>query len=322
MSWRMRRRDLLIRLGLIAGGVGGAWWLRDHVLWKGPSVGFPASGATGWLPYAAPRASTPTVQVSVGGRPVRALIDSGAQYSVIDRSLVQTLGLTKVFDIPMVAYGVGGQAQVGRGATLDVRIGEPEGLRLEGLRAAILDLGPLAGEKGLGAPLILGQDVLRELVLELDTRRRRLKLVARDGWSPPASLAPISVTRAGRALQAAITVEGATVDAVIDTGASAVLAVTRETAEATGLLDGRARTPGQSIVLGGVVGAETVIVRTLTIGDELYRQAEVAIYDDVAAPGFPKALVGMAAFEDRRLALDLGGPRLFVERPMQITVGE
>ena len=62
--------------------------------------------------------------------------------------------------------------------------------------------------------------------------------------------------------------------------------------------------------------------RTLTIGDELYRQAAVAIYDDVAAPGFPKALVGMAAFEDRRLALDLGGPRLFVERPMQITVGE
>ena len=116
--------------------------------------------------------------------------------------------------------------------------------------------------------------------------------------------------------------EGATVDAVIDTGASAVLAVTRETAEAAGLLDGRARTPGQSIVLGGVVGAETVIVRTLTIGDELYRQAAVAIYDDVAAPGFPKALVGMAAFEDRRLALDLGGPRLFVERPMQITVGE
>ncbi|PSJ19505.1 peptidase aspartic, partial [Halomonas sp. ND22Bw] len=55
----MRRRDLLIRLGLIAGGVGGAWWLRDHVLWKGPTVVFPAVGASDWLPYAEPRASTP-----------------------------------------------------------------------------------------------------------------------------------------------------------------------------------------------------------------------------------------------------------------------
>ena len=318
----MRRRDLLVRLGLIAGGVGGAWWLRDHVLWKGPSVAFPATGATDWLPYAEPRASTPTVEVLVGGRPIRALIDSGAQYSVVDRSLVETLGLTHRFDIPMVAYGVGGQAQVGRGATLDVRIGGETGLRLDGLRAAILDLGPLASERGLGAPLILGQDVLRELVLELDTRQRRLKLRARDGWTPPAALTPIAVTRAGKALQATITVEGATVDAVIDTGASAILAVTRETAGAAGLLDGRARTPGQSIVLGGVVAAETVTVRTLTIGDELYRQAAVAIYDDVAVPGFPRALVGMAAFEDRVAVFDLGGPRLFVERPMQITIGE
>ena len=129
------------------------------------------------------------------------------------------------------------------------------------------------------------------------------------------------MSRAGKALQAGITVEGATVEAVIDTGASALLAVTRETAQAAGLLDGRERRPGRSIVLGGTVRAETVTVRTLTFGDELYRKAEVAIYDDVPVPGFPKALIGMGAFEARRLALDLGGPRLFMSRPMEITVG-
>lgn len=67
--------------------------------------------------------------------------------------------------------------------------------------------------------------------------------------------------------------------------------------------------------------AETVVARTLTIGDDLYRQAEVAIYDDVPAPGFPKALIGMEAFDGRRVALDLGGPRLFASSPMDITVG-
>ena len=314
----MRRRDLLIRLGLIAGGVGGAWWLRDHVLWKAPGVGFPADGSSGWLDYAERRAPTPTVAATVNGTPLRALVDSGAQYSVIDRSLVQTLGLTNLFNIPMVAYGVGGEAQVGRGATLEATVGR---LRLNGLRAAILDLGPLAGEQGLGAPLILGQDVLRELVLELDTTERRMRFLKREAWAPTPNLAPVAVTRAGRALQAAITVEGATVDAVIDTGASALLAVTRETAQAAGLLDGRERTPGRSIVLGGTVRAETVTVRTLTFGDELYRDAEVAIYDDVPVPGFPKALIGMGAFEDRRLVLDIGGPRLFMSRPMEITVG-
>lgn len=317
--WGMRRRDLLIRLGLVAGAVGGAWWLRDHVLWKAPGVGFPADGASGWLDYAARRAVTPTVAVTVNGTPVRALVDSGAQYSVIDRSLVQTLGLTDVFNIPMVAYGVGGEPQMGRGAALDVEVGR---LRLDGLRAAILDLGPLAGDQGLGAPLILGQDVLRELVLELDTGRRRMRFLKHEVWTPTPDMAAVAVTRAGKALQAGITVEGATVEAVIDTGASAVLAVTRETAQAAGLLDGRERRPGQSLVLGGVVRAEAVTVRTLTFADELYRNAEVAIYDDVPVPGFPRALIGMGAFEDRRLALDLGGPRLFMSRPLEITVGE
>ena len=314
----MRRRDLLIRLGLLGAGLGGAWWFRDYVLWREPEVVLPAQGSTGWLPYAEPRATTPTVEAAVNGTPVRALIDSGAQYSVIDRSLFDTLGLTDVFTLPMVAYGVGGDAQVGRGTTLDVTVG---GLRLEGLRAAILGLGPLAGPQGLAAPMILGQDVLRHLVLELDTPERRLRLSGRDGWSPSADVRPIAVTRSGRALQATITVEGVEVQAVVDTGASAILALTRDTAQATGLFDGRERRPGQSIVLGGVVRAETVIARTLTIGDDLYRQAEVAIYDDVPVPGFPRALIGMEAFDGRRVALDLGGPRLFASSPMDITVG-
>lgn len=314
----MRRRDLLVRLGLVAAGVGGAWWLRDHVLWKAPEVGFAGGTGTDWLPYAEPRAATPTVATTINGTPVRALVDSGAQYSVIDRSLVAALGVTEMFSIPMVAYGVGGEAQVGRGATLDVQVGD---LRLGGLRTAILGLGPLAGAQGLAAPLILGQDVLRHLVLELDTEDRRLRFLARQGWTPPAGAEAIAVTHAGRALQAAITVEGATVDAVVDTGASALLALTRETAQAVGLFDGRERTPGQSIVLGGVVGAQTVTVRTLTIGDALYRQATVAVYDDVAAPGFPKALIGMEAFENRRVAMDLGGPGLFASRLMDVTVG-
>src|SRR5690606_8159610 len=105
---------------------------------------------TGWMPYAA-RAATPTVRVRVAGREVAALVDSGAQYSVIDRALVASLTQAgadlPAFEIPMVAFGVGGQPQVGRGVTLDVGIGP---LSLNRLRAAVLDLGPLASPEGLG----------------------------------------------------------------------------------------------------------------------------------------------------------------------------
>lgn len=313
----MNRRNLLVRLGLLAGGLGGAWWVRDNVLWRDPAVAFAADGTSGWLDYDEPRAAVPTIRAMVAGRPVRALVDSGAQYSVIDRSLFDALGLTQAFDLPLVAYGVGGGAQMGRGVTLDVEAG---GMRITGLRAAILSLGPLATEAGLAAPLILGQDVLGETVLDVDAEGRRLRFLPRQGHVAPAEVAPIPVRRSRGALTTEVTVEGATIRAVVDTGASALLALGRDAAENAGLLDGRPSQPSSSIVLGGAIAAQVVRARTITVGDQLYRDVETPIYADVSLPGFPTALLGMEAFAGRRLVMDLAGGSLHASRPLDLTV--
>lgn len=313
----MNRRALLTRAVLVAAGLGGAWWLRDHVLWRDPGVAFGPEGNSGWLPYDERRASVPTVRVTVAGQPVRALVDSGAQYSVIDRSLFQRLGLTQAFDIPLVAYGVGGGAQMGRGVTLDVSVGA---MRIEALRAAILSLGPLAVGEGLSAPLILGQDLLGETVLELDTEERRMRFLPREGHVLPTNVAAIPVSKASGALTTEVTVEGATIQAVVDTGASALLALSREAAEGAGLLDGRPSQRGSSIVFGGSIDSQIVRSRTITVGDQIYRNADTPIYADVPLPGFPAALVGMEAFAGRRMVLDLGGGRLHASRPLDLEI--
>lgn len=313
----MRRRDILIRLGLLGAGLGGAWWLRENVLWRGPEVAFGADGATDWRPYAEPRAATPTMDVSLNGRTVRALIDSGAQYSVIDRGLFRDLGLAEAFDMPMVAYGVGGNAQVGRGTTLNLNAG---GVAITGLRTAILDLGPLADARGLGAPLILGQDVLGRMVLEVDTGERRVRLVRPDAFVPDPDMRETPARKAGRALAVMATAEGSELQAVVDTGATAILALTQGAAETAGLLDGRETQTGTSIVLGGAIEARTLTAQTVTIGDALYRQVTVAIYGAPPIPGFPQALVGMEAFAGRRVALDLAGPKLWTSRTMEVRV--
>ena len=137
--------------------MGGAWWGRETLLWPKPTLTFGEGGATPWLAYAR-LSRVPTVRVRIGGLEVVALIDSGAQYSVIDRALVASLPSAgrSMFDMPLVAYGVGGGAQVGRGTTLAVDL---PGLAIRGLRAAILDLGPLASKEGPHTPLFLGQDL-------------------------------------------------------------------------------------------------------------------------------------------------------------------
>lgn len=314
----MNRRNLLIRAAGLAAVVGGAWWARETLLWPAPKLAFAEDGATPWLPYAR-RAVVPTVRAGVGGREVIALIDTGAQYSVIDRGLVASLPETQrsLFDMPLVAYGVGGGTQMGRGTRIDVIL---PGLTIGGLRAAILDLGPLASEGGLNTPLILGRDVLEQLVLALDPGRRHVRLIRRDALVRPPDLTPAAVRRQGGAMVAEITVEGAKVEAVVDTGASSLLALDKATAQAAGLLDGRPQESGVSLVLGGAMRAAVIEARTVTFADHLYRRVAVGVFDQPPLPNFPGGLVGMEAFAGRRAALDLGEGLLHVSRPLDLTV--
>ena len=315
----MNRRSLLIRTAALTSVLGGAWWARDHLLWPKPELAFAAGGATPWMSYAR-RGSAPTVTVWLGGREVVALIDSGAQYSVIDRALFAELpGRGRsLFDMPLVAYGVGGGTQMGRGTTVEVTL---PGLTIGKLRAAILDLGPLASPQGLGTPLILGQDLLGEAVLALDPPRRHSRLVTREAFVRPADLAEAPVRRSGRALTAEVTVEGTPIEAVVDTGASSLLGLNRETAARAGLLDGRPQTTGVHLVLGGAARTAIVEARTVTFADHLYRRVPVGVFDQPPLPNFPGGLVGMEAFAGRRVAMDLGAGTLHVSRPLDLTVG-
>ena len=314
----MNRRSLLIRTAGLAAVVGGAWWARETLLWPKPELTFGHGGATPWLPYVR-YSLVPTVHVRLGGVEVVALIDSGAQYSVIDRALVAALPEAgrSLFDMPLVAYGVGGGAQVGRGTTLEVAL---PGLAIRGLRAAILDLGPLASEAGLQTPLILGQDVLGEAVLALDPARRHARLVHRDAFVRPPDVAPTTVRRQGGSMVAEVTVEGAPVQAVVDTGASAFLGLSREAATGAGLMDGRPQGSGVSLVLGGALRSVTVEARTVTFADHLYPRVSVGVFDQPPLPNFPGGLVGMEAFKGRRVAMDLDAGALFVSRPLDLTV--
>lgn len=315
----MNRRSLLIRTAGLAALVGGAWWARETLLWPKPVLTFGEVGATPWLPYVR-YSRVPTVQVRLGGVEVVALIDSGAQYSVIDRALVATLPSAgrSLFDMPLVAYGVGGGAQVGRGTTLEVDL---PGLAIRGLRAAILDLGPLASERGLQTPLILGQDVLGEAVLALDPARRHARLVHRDAFVRPPDLAETTVRRQGSSMVVEVTVEGSVVEAVVDTGASAFLGLSREAATGAGLMDGRPQDSGVSLVLGGAMRAAIVEARTVTFADHLYPRVAVGVFDQPPLPNFPGGLVGMEAFRGRRAAMDLGAGALWLSRPLDLTLG-
>ena len=74
-----------------------------------------------------------------------ALVDSGAQTSVIDRTAAARLGVEMGAPLPLLAYGVTGAPQVGRAAVTDVVL---EGLSLP--PAPPRGAGPAADRPGHG----------------------------------------------------------------------------------------------------------------------------------------------------------------------------
>lgn len=302
------RRSFLTTLGLVGLGGAAAWWARENLFWPGPGATFAEDGTSGWLAFATEHRLFVSTRAMIGGTAVDALIDSGAQRSVVDATLAEELDLPRRLSPPQIAYGLGGGAQLGHAVNADVRLGW---MTLNGLTAGVLDLGPLTSS-GLNTRLVLGYDVLSRMALDIDFPRRRLRFGRDEAAVAPPDAQVLPAKREGRSLMTQVSVEGAVLDAVVDTGASPALSLNMETAEAAGLLDGRAAREASSIVLGGVLAGQVVMARTLTLGERLYENVEVHAYPRSSLPGVPAVLAGMSLFRDDRLILDMGAGRMLV----------
>lgn len=302
------RRAMLAQTGALLAGAAGVWWLRDKVVWPAPHPQFAGGGATsGWLPFLAGPQLVVTL-AEANGHSLGALIDSGAQSSVIDRGAAERLGVQGGAPIPMLAYGVTGKPQIGRGATLSVRLGA---LSLPALRTAVLDLSPIVQATGGRVELVLGQDVLRRVVAEIDFPRRRLAMFAPGAAPATPGLSPAPAALRGHELTTPVTVEGYRLDAVVDTGSSAPLALSEGAARAAGLLTGRPVRVEDGVTFGGASRNRVVIARSIRFaGRAQITGAPVQIYPDGAHGALPAGLLGVGALSPFRVRLDLGAGAL------------
>ena len=300
------RRALLQRAGLLAVAGGGFFLLRETVLAPPPRAVFSrGAGWSGWLPLAR-GVAIPVVELTLKGEPILGLIDSGAQRSVIDETLALRLGLESGLSVPMIAVGVSGGARIGRTVRIEAVLGD---LILERLTVAALDLAPLSAAGAGEIGVVLGQDMLRQVVLDLDLPRGRLALRAKGGTVEGAQ--PLGARLRGRALHVPVTVEGSPLEALVDTGSSAVLALSSQAAADAGLLtDDRPIRFNQSVTFGGVGAGKELTVETLTFAGHRFERAVVQIYPTSRGGIIPGALLGVGALEMERLLIDLGAGRL------------
>lgn len=303
------RRTLLRQLALLGVGVGAAWWLRERYLFPKPVVSFADGGtATPWM-LLPDRGGLVELTAEIGGQPLPVVVDSGAQFSAIDRALAAQLGL-KEAPIPLLAFGVSGAPSVTHTVSLDLSIGP---LRLSGVRAATLELLTLSGVARRPFAMLIGRDVLRALVADIDWPLGRVRFVRPEAFVPPRGATVAPVTSRGGALMTPIRVEGsAPVEVMVDTGATSDLALSQKTAEQLGLLAGRPISTGRSISLGGLSQDRVVRAAFVEFAGRRYPDVEVQIFRPTEPAPLPAGLLGVGLLKRYRVALDLGAGVLWL----------
>ena len=248
------------------------------------------------------------------------LVDTGAFHSILDSSFASAAGVRWDFFQPQYTIsGIGGE-------TLPVRAGRLRMLVLGGMRVPdrempIHDFGHDTREPQRLDGL-LGADLLSVLDVELDFSAGKLTLWrlfnCRDieplHWSGDYAAIPMKRMGDGH-LQIPIWIDNADLDAILDTGASSGLILTRQAARQAGALDADlANDPEEHLT--GVSGGQYFKVhrsQTLLIGKEVYHNVKAFVGDGSPGDKDRGSLVGISYLLNHKVWLSYGTQTLFLQ---------
>jgi predicted aspartyl protease len=172
------------------------------------------------------------IPVIVNGAAGYAVLDNGAGTSVIDRSFAQELGLIDANTRAL--FNRPGGSPVRRPA--DIRVGDVE----EKVKAGVIDLSPLADSTGKHIIAVVGEEFFIDHVVEVDFSTRSLIFHNRHEFLPPTGAETIPLKKADSAkARIKLNLEGETVEAVVDLGASYTLAIPEGAIAKRWLAEGR-----------------------------------------------------------------------------------
>lgn len=193
--------------------------------------------------------------VILAGRPITALLDSGASRSVLDRSWAASAGLVLSSGQQLAGLTASVDAQIARPVT--VRIGDT---MLPPISPAVLDLARLSAAARTRIDLVLGQEAFLHNRVEIDPDRMRVRFSPRQ--APTAGENWHHLVRTGDKLFC-VEIElgrGLRAPAVVDLGSSIPLYAARAFVDKVSMLEGRPHSTSASV---GVEGLSVSIVTRL-----------------------------------------------------------
>ena len=243
--------------------------------------------------------------VEVQGIATDALLDSGAEMTLIDTAFAATAGLAAFGEEEARGTGAGTQSvQFAEGVTL-----KAAGKTLQDRMVAILDLTDIS-QRVVGTPLtvVLGREFFDAGIYAIDIEAGRIEEIGPD--AVPA-VDPLPLTDAHGIKQLSASVNGVAVLADFDLGNGSEVLLSRSYAERAGLL------APENILgtkMGGGIGGDVertlVRIETLEIGGLTLKDVTAAVSPHEKGAD---ANVGVSVLRNFHIVVDYEGNRIWLE---------
>jgi clan AA aspartic protease (TIGR02281 family) len=266
-----------MRISRLATSALAAAWLT--VAAGSASAGACKMGVIGELPVTM-EGNTPLVDVSLNGRTVRFILDTGSDTTLLTRAGAEALGLQLIQLSGVTVYGAGGSDGASKARIKELKLGG----------AAIHDVdmivtGRLASRDAVG---LLGRDVLLSRTdLELDLAHNVVRLIQPKGcegdqvvyWANAYSTASIS-SDPTNLIEVNASLNGKRINAKLDSGAYYSV-VTLDAAHAAGVTpESRGVVAaGTGSGVGGQIQTWSGTFQTLGVGSETVQNAQLELAD-------------------------------------------
>jgi hypothetical protein len=274
----------------------------------------PGTSSSGWLTFERFAGTRLFLPVVINGHPAVAMLDSGASATVLDRRFAASLGLKSQGDL--TGQGAGGSTAYGVVHGVDLTLGD---LTLRGSTAVAIDLS--AVERQIGHPLtvILGGELFRDAVVDIDFQGHRLAFRDPAAYQAPKGVPAAALTPAGENQAIAAVVEGRPAKLLFDLGNGSALALFPRFWGRPEFLAGRRTSTLLTGGVGGMSVEKLAMVAELTLGGVAFQALPAALESagssEDARSGQLDGNLGMAVLSRFHLIIDFPHARVLLAPP-------
>lgn len=263
-----------------------------------------------WIPFQLTPGNQIRFDMTLDGKPVSAILDTGVSFSVLARK-------SPALDVARLKAGgsataIGGAVSIGWIPTRSIVVG---GLTRTGGGVTVTDLPAIATGSATPVDMLIGRDLIGGQALDIDYANSRFRLIQSGRMPFAGAVAPLTISAARRVYEGAIALNNHTLrPMVIDTGDGSAVTVT-QAGWRSAALTGLPTTTAISYGIAGPVVSELAVVPRMDMGALAARQVEIRIEP---ADGFSQSIgvagrIGSGFLQNYRVLLDPGAGRMVLQ---------